>query len=107
MCDEAGASLRHAVEKWDLWIKCAPMVTSVWPLPRPGRVDKKGFWPTWLDLRLPFGVPPSVFCTHQLSISPTANWSAEEGTTAPRYTYQLLYDIRLRRTAVDQHVSGQ
>ena len=41
----------------------APMVTSVWPLPRPGKVDRKGFCPTWLDLRLPFGVPPSVFCT--------------------------------------------
>ena len=40
----------------------APTVTSVWPLPRPGSVDKKGFWPTWLDLRLPLGVPPSVFC---------------------------------------------
>ena len=41
------------------------MVTSVWPLPRPGRVDKKGFCPTWLDLRLPLGVPPSVFCKSQ------------------------------------------
>ena len=41
---------------------CAPMITSFWPLPRPGRVERKGFCATWLDLRLPLGVPPSVFC---------------------------------------------
>ena len=50
--------------RWTL-AGCAPMVTSVWPLPRPDKVDRNGFWPTWLDLRLPLGVPPSVFCVRQ------------------------------------------
>ena len=51
------------------------MVTSVWPLPRPGSVVRNGFDWTWLEIRLPLGVPPSVFCAAESRFS--SRWQRE------------------------------
>ena len=38
-------------------------LTSVWPLPSPGRVERKGFCATWLLTRAPLGV--AAACQHK------------------------------------------